>query len=115
MIECFNGRGFDLNNHKKIIISAFVLVFAASGVFAINDNDAKTKKSLFPWIKKNNQQTSTTTQKKAKKARVEEITLPPVTEGKPKIPFSQLKAMTIEDCVNEDANRSEEHTSDSSH
>ncbi len=39
------------------------------------------------------------TPKKTKKLRVEEIKLPQVTEGRPKIPFNQLSVMTIDDCV----------------
>ncbi len=34
-----------------------------------------------------------------KKDKIEDIKLPPVIQGRPKIPFNQLPVMTIEDCV----------------
>ena len=37
---------------------------------------------------------------KVKKARIEEVELPPVIQGRPKIPFSQMTVMSIDDCVN---------------
>ena len=37
--------------------------------------------------------------KKTKKARVEEVKLPPVIQGRPKIPFSQIPVKSIDDCV----------------
>ena len=91
------GR-LSLNSFEKVIISSLTVAFLTTSVFAIEDNTSKTKKGLFSWFKKNNKQTSTPV-KKPKKARVEEIKLPPVTEGRPKVPFSQLSAMTIDDCV----------------
>ena len=73
----------------------------ASCAFAIEENiveqnaKTKTKISLF---KKNNQKTVKKT--KNRKSKVEEIKLPEVLEGKPKIPFNKLSVMTIDDCVN---------------
>jgi len=87
-----------LNNFKKTAVSFVTLALIASSSFAIEDNSSQTKKGLFSRFKKNNKQASTSV-KKAKKARVEEIKLPPVIEGRPKVPFSELKAMTIDDCV----------------
>ena len=87
-----------MDRFKKIIISSLLLTLAFSSAFAIEDNNTKTKKSLFSFLKKDNKQT-TNPFEKIKKARVEEIKLPPVTEGRPKVPFSELTAMTIDDCV----------------
>ena len=37
--------------------------------------------------------------KKAKKQKIEEVQLPPVIQGKPKIPLNQMKVMSIDECV----------------
>ena len=37
--------------------------------------------------------------KKSKKQKVEEVQLPPVIQGKPKIPLNQMTVMSIDDCV----------------
>ncbi len=88
-----------MNQIKKITVLFIALLLVSSSVIAIEDNNGQqNKKSLFSWFKKTNKKQNTQ-KTKTKKARVEEIELPPVTEGKPKIPFNQLKAMTIEDCV----------------
>ena len=77
-------------DYKKILAIFLLGLVLTSSVYAIEDN-TKPKKTLFSWFKKS---------QKPKKLRVEEIKLPPVTEGRPKIPFSQMKVMTIDDCVN---------------
>ena len=91
-------EAISLNNFKKIIIILLALTVVAPSVYAIEDNNNQNKKTLFSWFKKSNKNNSNK-KVKPKKARVEEIKLPPVIEGRPKIPFNQLKAMTIDDCV----------------
>ena len=89
------------NKRKLIAIIAFLL-FSSSiqSSFAIEEQTPveQNKKPKFSWFKKKNPNTTTKNIKK-KKIRVEEIKLPQVLEGKPKIPFNQLSVMTIEDCV----------------
>lgn len=98
------------NKYKKIIVAifAFCLFLNCSQSFAIEENDApkETKKTKFSWFKKkqdvqdsNTQDANKKKKAKNKKVRVEEIKLPTVIEGKPKIPFNQLSVMTIDDCV----------------
>jgi len=72
---------------RYIAIITFLLFFSYSNsVLAIEEKEPKEdKKSKFSWFKKKN--------------KVENIKLPEVLEGKPKIPFNQLSVMTIDDCV----------------
>ena len=88
--------------NKILPIITFFLFFAiaTNQVYAIEENSAQTetKKTKFSWFKKKTNTEKKTT-KKNKKIRVEEIKLPTVSEGKPKIPFNQLSVMTIDDCV----------------
>ncbi len=109
--------------YKKIIVFALFLLFALNinqVTCAIEDNQtpAQTqtvnqKQSKFSWFKNRNKQQANKTQTQEdkvekrvsklfhqKKARVEEIELPPVRQGKPNIPFNKIKVMAIEDCVN---------------
>lgn len=81
---------------KKVFSSIIVLLFFLSAnVFAEESSATQMpKKSLFSKLKKSNKSAKV---KKAK-IKVEEIKLPPV-QGKPKIPFSQITVMTIDDCV----------------
>ena len=100
------------NKNKKIIIFIAVLIFFANSLnsaFAIEENTPQeTKKPKFSWFKKNKNNASkddtsnnTTATKKLnnKKTRVEDIKLPQITEGRPKIPFNKLSVMSIDDCV----------------
>ena len=83
------------NVYKKFLVSMFLGVFLTSYTLCYADDSAASqpqKKSIFSRLKNTNKT------KKVKKARVEEIKLPPV-QGKPKIPFSQITVMTIDDCV----------------
>ena len=85
------------NSYKKIIVSLCVTTFLfTSIVFADDNNTSQPKKQTF-WskLKKTN---NTPKVKKSKKVKITEIELPPV-QGKPKIPFSQIQVMTIDDCV----------------
>lgn len=92
-------------NNTIVLALGFALFFSPI-VMGIEENqdanqttqtttqNTQTKKKLFfSWGKKSNKQT------KKKKARVEEIALPPVVEGRSKIPFNQLKVMSIDDCI----------------
>ena len=91
---------FDLKR-KFVILTAVSVLFSAASVFLSTDNvyaagsSAQTsRRPLLSIFKKNR------TQKvKKKKNKVEEIKLPPVIQGKLKIPFKQLPVMTIDDCV----------------
>ena len=107
--------------NKKLVVLILSLLIALdfAQVMAIEENAPKdTAKPKFSWFKfkkdKNNstKEENKDTQKdsskdtktkikktKNKKVRVEDVTLPPVLEGKPKIPFNQLSIMTIDDCV----------------
>lgn len=105
----------NLKKNSKIIITFFVLLalfysYNASS-FAIEENQTQItqEKKHFNFFKKNKNNTQNETPKENKKqkklslfnkkSRVEEIKLPPVIEGKPKIPFNQLKVMALDDCV----------------
>ena len=89
-----------MNKATKAAIIFISSVLITSSVFAIEDNNnTKNKKNIFSWFKKTPAVQKTKTKTKTKKLRVEEIKLPPVIEGRPKIPFNQLRAMTIDDCV----------------
>lgn len=88
-----------LTKNKKIIaIITFLFFFSyAQNAIAIEENaPSDTKKPKFSWFKNKN---ATQKTKKSKKIKIEEIKLPEITEGKPKIPFNQLSVMTIDDCV----------------
>ena len=85
-----------LKNKFKVSFVIFIisaLIASTATVYAANSSSKRPLLSIF---KKN--QTKTTKVKK-KKTKVEEVKLPPVIQGKPKIPFNQLPVMTIEDCV----------------
>ncbi len=83
---------FNLKNALKKLFILFLLC-SLNSAFAIEENaPSQAKKSKFIFFKKNNQT-------KPKKTRVEEVQFYPVTQGKPKIPFSELPVMTLEDCV----------------
>ncbi|MBR2069279.1 MAG: TolC family protein [Candidatus Gastranaerophilales bacterium] len=86
-----------MDKNKKIIVYFLAMTLLMPCTMAIEDNSNPPKKSLFSWFKKSNNNANKKI--KSKKLRVEEIKLPPVVEGRPKIPFSQLSVMTIEDCV----------------
>ena len=75
------------NNRKYIIaITLLILFFNSQNVLAIEEKQPKeNKKTKFSLFKKKN--------------KIEEIKLPEILEGKPKIPFNQLSTMTIDDCV----------------
>ena len=80
---------------KEILVSLCIgAFFVTTTVCFAEDTTASKpqKKSIFSRLKSSNKT------KKVKKAKIEEIKLPPVQE-KPKIPFHQLKVMTIDDCV----------------
>ena len=86
-------------NKNKIILFIAITLFIANtqNALAIEEKTPeKDKKITFSWFKKKNNQENTN---KKKKSKVEEIKLPTISEGKPKIPFEQLNVMTIEECV----------------
>ncbi len=91
------------NSRRKLAISllAGFLALNSLNCFAIEDNDATSAKNSKKWSitnffnRKNNQQIKKT---KAKKVRVEEIKLPPVTSNPPHN-IEKLSVMSIEDCV----------------
>lgn len=104
-----------MKKNNKIIITFFIFLalfysYNASS-FAIEENQTQItqEKKHFNFFKKNknNSQNETPKENKKqkklslfnKKSRVEEIKLPPVIEGRPKIPFNQLKVMALDDCV----------------
>lgn len=85
-------------NKKYIIALTFLFLFLnCQNILAIEENtpkeDSKSKFSFF-----NKKKTPKTSFKKSK-TTVKEIKLPPITEGRPKIPFNQLSVMSIDDCV----------------
>ena len=95
--------------NKKFVGILFVAAFFCANINVVADEPlaaaaeenntaaqteiTKTKKS---WFKFNN---NSVTLKKGKKNKIEEIELPPVIQGRPKIPFSQMTVMSIDDCV----------------
>lgn len=93
------------NNRKYIAIVAFLFFFnfCTQSCFAIEENaPSEDKKPKFSRFKKKTSSTntsSTTKNTKNKKVRIEEIKLPAINDGRPKIPFNQLSVMSIEDCV----------------
>ncbi|MBQ8475603.1 TolC family protein, partial [bacterium] len=86
-----------MSKTKKVLTALLALSIIMPYTLAIEDNtNTQNKKPLFSWFRKSN---NTNKKVKSKKVRVEEIKLPPVTESRPKVPFHQLQAMTIDDCV----------------
>ena len=82
---------------KKVLISIFLVLFVAStSVYAADSTVNQPQKKSF--ISKLKGIKLGINKNKVKKAKVTEIQLPPV-QGKPKIPFSQITVMTIDDCV----------------
>ena len=82
---------------KKGLALVFAIVISTVFVCAdesVNLTSNQPKKS---WIKRIF--TTKPKIKKVKKGRIEEVKLPPVIQGKPKIPFSQMTVMSIDDCV----------------
>ena len=75
----------------------FAIMFNANCSYCAS-NAQTPAKSKFSWLHRKN---SGATKLKAKKKKnfIEDITLPAVFEGKPKIPFNQMPVMTIDDCV----------------
>ena len=81
--------------YKKLLVSLLVGIVLGSGWIYAADNQSASqpqKKSVLSKLKFNKNKV------KKKKAKIEEIKLPPV-QGKPKIPFNQMTVMTIDDCV----------------
>ena len=81
--------------YKKLLVSLLVGMVLSSGwIYAADSQSASQpqKKSVLSKLKFNKNKV------KKKKAKIEEIKLPPV-QGKPKIPFNQMTVMTIDDCV----------------
>ena len=81
-----------IKNTAIVIILALTVSFSQMGVFADDSaGQVKTKKPFLSILKRN--------KTKVKKQKIEEVNLPPVIQGRPKIPFNQLPVMTIDDCV----------------
>lgn len=77
-----------------LAVAAFLM--SVSFVYAApNSNSTNSRRPLLSIFKKN----SSNQKVKKKKNKVEEVKLPPVIQGRPKIPFNQLPVMSIEDCV----------------
>ncbi len=103
---------------KEIVGIVLLSVFAVNTAFAdeplaaaaeqtsVNTNSTGVttvplkKKSWFRKNTPNSVMLKASKKKKKAKVKIEETQLPPVIQGKPKIPFSQMQVMTIEDCVN---------------
>ena len=86
-----------LGFYKKLLVCICAGVFLASTtVYAVDNQTAqpKQKKSVLSIFKR-----TPKANKKPKKAKITEIQLPPVQQGKPTVPFNQLTVMTIDDCV----------------
>ena len=97
------------NVYKKILALTFTFFISLQNacVYSVEDTvsegssntastqpaASQTKRSFF---KRNG---VTLKKSKVKKARIEEVELPPVIQGRPKIPFSQMTVMSIDDCV----------------
>lgn len=79
-----------MKNVLNKIFIGFLLCLIGSA-FAIEEITPKLedKKPKFSLFKK----------KDVKKSKVVEVDFYPVTEGKPKVPFNELKVMTLEDCL----------------
>ena len=83
-----------LNKYKQL----FTVTIAS---FLIIQNSVCAANNLkISQIFKHNKNAQSAKIKKTKKKNVNEIKLPPVIQGKPNIPFNQLKVLSIEDCVN---------------
>ena len=80
---------------KKVVTCLLIGVFFITNAGYSADNNASQpqKQSIWSKLKLKSPKKS-----KVKKAKVTEIQLPPV-QGKPKMPFSQMTVMTIDDCV----------------
>ena len=86
---------------KYISLIVCTLVLTTNFCFSVDNsgtvnNTAIQKQNIFKRIFSKNK---TQKVKKTKKAKVEEVQLPPVIQGRPNIPFNQLPVMSIEDCV----------------
>ena len=91
------------NKRKLIALIAFLLFFSYSSqtCLAIEEQtDTQTKKAKFSWFKKDPLKPQKEIKKNKRKSKVENIKLPEVLEGKPKVSFEKLSALTIDDCVN---------------
>lgn len=80
---------------KFVILTVVSVLFSTVSVYSAANNSAQNSRRPLLSIFKKNQ----TPKVKKKKNKVEEVKLPPVIQGKPKIPFNQLPVMTIDDCV----------------
>ena len=94
----FLRAGIELKKEyiKKVVTFIFAGAFFITNVCYAADNKSNNqpqKKSFWSKLKLKSPKT-----KKVKKAKVTEIQLPPV-QGRPKMPFSQMTVMTIDDCV----------------
>ena len=91
-------RGFLKNFTITSLVSSIVFMTSVYAVEDLSqsqspDSAQQTKHSLLK------RQNSAQKKSKVKKARVEVVQLPPVIQGRPKTPFSQMKVMSIDDCV----------------
>jgi hypothetical protein len=85
----------NIDFYKRLLVSLIMVMFVSVECIYAADNTSTSqpqKRSILSKLKLNKQST------KKKKAKITEIELPPV-QGKPKIPFSQMTVMTIDDCV----------------
>ena len=82
--------------YKKILVSLCVGAFLTTTLVSADDvsSSQPKKQPLISKLKRINKPKKV----KKKKAKVEEIKLPPV-QKKPTVPFNQLKVMTIDECV----------------
>ena len=94
------------NFTKKLTITFLTMsLLSNSLLFAIENSSKETevKKPKFSWFwKKDSNEVKlekAKKEKKVKKARVEEVVLPPVLEGRPKIARKDMPVMSIEECV----------------
>lgn len=91
----------------QVSLSSFAIEDEASSnnesEITLDSESTTPQTTKTPWYKKLFKKNPNKTQKqkkvKKKKGRVEEIKLPPVNEGRPKIPFNKLSVMSIDDCV----------------
>ena len=91
---------------KKLTITLLTMsLLSNSLIFAIENPQTpqETKKAKFSWFRKKAPNEvkleKNKKEKKVKKARVEEVVLPPVLEGRPKIARKDMPVMSIEECV----------------
>lgn len=80
---------------SKIFLSACIITFAY--IATVQEVSALSLKNN-SWINSKNA-INLKPSKVKNKDKIEEVKLPPVIQGKPKIPFNQVTVMTIEDCV----------------